>query len=166
MGLGAPPEAKNSATSAAEWWRARSRPPWSLRFKICDASFVPLSSGTKNQPKEEVLARISLRTSGQKLRSGPPSPGKQAFWDGHPARTSMKKLRSEKLRADFSFPISWRFSALVQTSLDRSSFIILETGRIRFRGARFQAPNSVSFWELTEFRAANSVSSFQPIICV
>ena len=29
---------------------------------------------------------------------------KQAFWHGHPGRTSMKKLRSEKLRADFSFP--------------------------------------------------------------
>ena len=29
---------------------------------------------------------------------------KEAFWHGHPARTSMKKLRSEKLRADFSFP--------------------------------------------------------------
>ena len=29
---------------------------------------------------------------------------KQAFWNGHPARTSMKKLRSEKLRADFPFP--------------------------------------------------------------
>ena len=30
---------------------------------------------------------------------------KQAFRNGHPTRTSMKKLRSEKLRADFSFPI-------------------------------------------------------------
>ena len=34
------------------------------------------------------------------------------FGDGHPARTSMKKLRSEKLRseklrADFSFPTQW-----------------------------------------------------------
>ena len=29
---------------------------------------------------------------------------KQAFWNGHPTRTSMKKLRSEKLRADFPFP--------------------------------------------------------------
>ena len=41
-----------------------------------------------------------------------------------------------------------------------------ETGRIRFRGVRFQTPNSVSFLGLTEFRGANSVSSFQPIICV
>ena len=30
---------------------------------------------------------------------------KQAFRHGHAARTSTKKLRSEKLRADFSFPI-------------------------------------------------------------
>ena len=29
---------------------------------------------------------------------------KQAFRNGHPTRTSMKKLRSEKLRADLSFP--------------------------------------------------------------
>ena len=41
-----------------------------------------------------------------------------------------------------------------------------ETGRIRFRGVRFQTPNSVSFSGLTEFRGANSVSSFQPSICV
>ena len=39
-----------------------------------------------------------------------------------------------------------------------------ETGRIRFRGARFQTPNSVSFSGLTEFRGANSVGSSQPII--
>ena len=39
---------------------------------------------------------------------------KQAFRNGHPARTSMKKLRSEKLWADFSFPRKflgvWSFS--------------------------------------------------------
>ena len=41
-----------------------------------------------------------------------------------------------------------------------------ETGRIRFRRVRFQTPNSVSFFALTEFRGENSVSSSQPIICV
>ena len=41
-----------------------------------------------------------------------------------------------------------------------------ETGRIRFRGVRFQTPNSVSFLGLAEFGGPNSVSSFQPIICV
>ena len=41
-----------------------------------------------------------------------------------------------------------------------------ETGWIWFRGVRFQTPSSVSFSGLTEFRGANSVSSFQPIICV
>ena len=33
--------------------------------------FRSLLSGTKNQPKEEVLGRVSLWTCGQKLRSGP-----------------------------------------------------------------------------------------------
>ena len=66
----------------------------------------PFYQELKIQPEEQVLGRISLQTSGQKLRSGPPNPGKkQAFWHRHPARTSTKKLRSEKLRADFSFPI-------------------------------------------------------------
>ena len=41
-----------------------------------------------------------------------------------------------------------------------------ETGRIRFRGVRFQTPNSVSFFGLTEFRGENSVSFSEPIICV
>ena len=33
---------------------------------------------------------------------------KQAFWHGHAARTSTKRLPSEKLRADSSFPESSR----------------------------------------------------------
>ena len=56
----------------------------------------PSGSGTKSQPKEEVLGRISLQTSGQKLRSGPPNPGKQALWHGHPAWTSMKQDKKKK----------------------------------------------------------------------
>ena len=36
-------------------------------------------SGTKIQPKEEVFGRTSLRTSRQKLRSGPPNPGKTSI---------------------------------------------------------------------------------------
>ena len=43
---------------------------------------------------------------------------------------------------------------------------ISEAGRIRFRGVRFQTPNSVRFLGLTEFRGASSVSSSRPIICV
>ena len=38
-----------------------------------------LYSETKNQPKEEVFGRTSLRTSGQKLRSGPPNAGKTSI---------------------------------------------------------------------------------------
>ena len=66
--------------------------------------FNPPAQKRKISPKTEVFGQTSLRTSGQTLRSGPPNPGKQAFWHGHAARTSTKKLWSEKLRADFSFP--------------------------------------------------------------
>ena len=41
-----------------------------------------------------------------------------------------------------------------------------ETGRIQFRRARLEAPSSVSFSVLTEFREEISVSSSQPLICV
>ena len=41
-----------------------------------------------------------------------------------------------------------------------------ETGRVRFRRARFQTPSSVSLLALTELRGENSVSSSEPIICV
>ena len=52
-------------------------------------------SGTKNQRQKRGSfgPDISLRTSGQKLRSGPPNPGKTSILGRHPARTSMKKLR-------------------------------------------------------------------------
>ena len=51
------------------------------------------------------MGRTSLWTSRQKLRSGPPNPGKTSISERDiPTRTSMKKLRSEKLRADFSVP--------------------------------------------------------------
>ena len=41
---------------------------------------------------------------------------KQACRHGHAARTSTKKLRSEKLRADFSFPISGKLKKAVAVS--------------------------------------------------
>ena len=62
-----------SETGRIPFQRAR------LRKKLCVSHLQPRLSGTKNQPKEEVLARISLRTSGQKLRSGPPNPGKTSI---------------------------------------------------------------------------------------
>ena len=40
-----------------------------------------------------------------------------------------------------------------------------ETGRIRFRGVRFQTPNSLSFSGHTEFRGANSVSLSLLFVC-
>ena len=59
-----------------------------------------------------------------------------------------------------------RYGSLSGPSGPNCSGECTETGRIRFRGVRFQTPSSVSFSGLTEFRGANSVSSFQPIICV
>ena len=63
------------------------------------------------------------------------------------------------------------FGAEIPTKQSNTIWCRLEaqlsgTGRIRFRRVRFQTPNSVSFSGLTEFRGANSVSFFQPIICV
>ena len=47
----------------------------------------------KNQPKEEVLGRISLRTSGRKPRSSPPNPGKRRML----ARTSHADVHEKTL---------------------------------------------------------------------
>ena len=55
----------------------------------------PQNPRTKSKPKEEVLGRISLRTSGQKLGQAIQILEKRAFRQGHPARTSTKKLQSE-----------------------------------------------------------------------
>ena len=43
-------------------------------------------SETKNQPREEVFCQTSLRTSGQKLESGPPNPGKSMHCAKHFAK--------------------------------------------------------------------------------
>ena len=86
----------------------KSQPYWGVAqtnvcipLPFCTACTPNSYPGAKNQTKEEVLGRISVRTSSQKLRSGPPNPGKQALWPGRLVRT---KLRSGKLWADFSFP--------------------------------------------------------------
>ena len=71
------------------------------------------SSGTKIQPKEEVLAGYPCGHPAKNFGQALQILEKQAFWNGHPPRTSMKKLPSEKLGADFPFPNStfefWRF---------------------------------------------------------
>ena len=66
----------------------------------------------------------------------------------------------------------FRKQRFVKTSSDkRASFLkcmkcVSETGRIRFRTTQFEAPSSVSFLPLTEFRGQSSVSSSQLSICV
>ena len=63
-------------------------------------------SETKKQPKEEVFGRTSLRTSGQKLRSGPPKLEKTSIGGrGHAAWTSTKKnFGLKNFGLIFSFP--------------------------------------------------------------
>ena len=64
----------------------------------------PIDQERKISPKRKFWARHTCghpaRNFGQALQSL----DKQAFLHGHAARTSTKKLRSEKLRADFHFP--------------------------------------------------------------
>ena len=43
-------------------------------------------SETKKKPKEEIFGRTSLRTCGQKLRSGPPTPGQKNIRHGQNER--------------------------------------------------------------------------------
>ena len=59
-----------------------------------------------------------------------------------------------------------RLQSLQSATCQWHSWLDSKTGRIRFRGVRFQTPNSLNFLALTELRGENSVSSSQPIICV
>ena len=68
--------------------------------------------------------------------------------------------RCTKPRSGSWLQYGWR------TQMDQNGPLYAETGRIRFRGVRFQTSNSVSFSGLIELRGGSSVSSFQPIICV
>ena len=82
-------------------------PPPAPAYSVICCCTDPQGQKRKISPKTEVFGRTSLRTSGQKLRSQALQIlEKQAFWHGRAPRTSTtkKKLRSEKLRADFSFP--------------------------------------------------------------
>ena len=97
----------------------------------------------KNQPREEVFGRISLRTSCQKLRSGAPkSLKKQAFWHGHPVRMSTKKLR-----ADLSFPI-------VRTSLTTT-----RDRNLQFRGAVFTGGSPLDCLLYVQFSKTSPLKS-------
>ena len=67
-----------------------------------------------------------------------------------------------------------KFGKICKLNFVRNFVVILEapilhvseTGRIRFRRARFQTASSVSFFALIELLGENSVSSLQPSICV
>ena len=68
------------------------------------------SQKQKFSPKHSklcVLAEISLRTSGQKLRSGPPNAGKQAFWD--PRQPDLLTFPDEKTVGLKNFGLIFQF---------------------------------------------------------
>ena len=70
----------------------------------------------KISPKRKFSAGRPCEHPAKNFGQGLQILGKQAFWHGHAARTSTKKLRSEKLWADFSFP-----SLQTQTNANRRS---------------------------------------------
>ena len=76
-----------------------------VNLKRCHSRLV--GPGTKIQPKEEILGRISLRTSGQKLQSGPPNPE-----SGEKKNNKHKQLRGIVPEMGggqivYVFPFSW-----------------------------------------------------------
>ena len=75
--------------------------------QVREVSYHCLSSfRNENQPKEEVLGRISLRTSSQKLRSGPPIPGnKDKHFATDTPRGRLTKNFGSKQFGLFLFPI-------------------------------------------------------------
>ena len=61
-------------------------------LRTCTSSFLTMwAMERKISPKTEVFGRTSLRTSGQKLRSGPPNPGKNKHFG-----TDMPRGRPQK----------------------------------------------------------------------
>ena len=88
---------------------------------VCARGLSGLVSGTKKQPKEQVLGPdirrtstwICRRTSGQKLRSGPQNPGKKNKHIGADvhepkARTSMTPGRFKKNSGQKNFRLNFR----------------------------------------------------------
>ena len=121
------------AGSSTRCSRSAQRPkrwssPWScqqVHAEITERAFRNnrrvLNSGTKIQPKEEVLAGYPCGHPAKNFGQALQILEKEAFRHRHPARTSTKKLRSEKLRADFSYPINAALAknaALVLSSKD------------------------------------------------
>ena len=135
--------------------------------RIADTTFTDMRifliicfSRTKNQPKEEVFRTDIPRTSGGHSR-GHPGPklrsGRSKLWknkhmgaDIHDpkARTSttlrdFQKLRSKKLRAEFSFPSFGRSQP--ETGCCRR-FLRWEIARWEMRWPRLQCPKKLDFF--------------------
>ena len=97
-------------------------------------SLVEENSKTKQRkfsPKRKFLAGYPCGHPAKNFGQALQILEKQAFWNGHPARTSMKKLRSEKLRADFPFSTKTK-----QKALGGGRCFTNIAGRKKFRGQK------------------------------
>ena len=77
--------------------------PWSVILKLVGSTFK-ISQKRKISPKRKFSAGRPCGHPAKNFSQALQVLEKEAFWHGHAARTSTKKLRSEKLRADFSSP--------------------------------------------------------------
>ena len=77
-----------------------------LYIREIDSIYLSFHQERKFSPKRKFLPGCPCGHPAKNFGQALQILEKQSFWNGHPARTSMKKLRSEKLRADFPFPIS------------------------------------------------------------
>ena len=102
-----PTRYKNIATLKIEQnYTKRNFCIFSLHVSYLASSVVFLVSSQERKfsPKRKFWAGHPCGRPAQNFGQALQILEKQAFRNGHPTRTSMKKLRSEKLRADFSLP--------------------------------------------------------------
>ena len=83
---------------------AQLQPPLSPTRKLVLQTLAAKDQKRKFSPKRKFLAGYPCGHPAKNFGQALQILQKQAFWNGHPARTSMKKLRSEKLQADFLVP--------------------------------------------------------------
>ena len=88
---------QSSGHPGCPWESAPSRPGHTFGGT---PTFRGQNSAERGSFWPDIPAELRPKTSVRPSKSRT----KEAFWHRHPARTSTKKLRSEKLRADFSCP--------------------------------------------------------------
>ena len=128
------------------------QPSMLVFFLAVCAAAESLELRNNNLPKEDVLGRISWRTSGQKTTVRSPKSWKRHLsWHEHPEQRPIAKLRSQKLRADLLFPIRIKTSQ-VEMLRDWLS-AIMWSNKIVGAGLALQSP----------FTTAKTASNFMRV---